>query len=106
MNDSKPRIPNKSQSTDSRNKPSFSAVDTGETNLYILEFKYNKKNMKCPNCKSKNVIKRGRGKGKFGSDQLYYCKDCGRRFADKNYYEFEPKKAEVRYSKNKYSKKQ
>ena len=40
--------------------------------------------MKCPGCKSKKVIKRGRRKGKFGSEQLYYCKDCGRRFADRS----------------------
>jgi len=40
--------------------------------------------MKCPNCKSKNIIKRGRRKGKFGSEQLYYCKDCGRRFAGRS----------------------
>jgi transposase-like protein len=40
--------------------------------------------MKCPGCKSKKIIKRGRRKGKFGSEQLYCCKDCGRRFAGRS----------------------
>ena len=38
--------------------------------------------MRCPNCKSLNIIKRGRRKIKFGSKQLYQCKDCRLRFSD------------------------
>ena len=38
--------------------------------------------MKCPDCKSKYIVKRGERKGKFGSKQLYFCKNCGKRFAD------------------------
>jgi len=36
----------------------------------------------CPNCKSKNVVKKGQRKGKFRIKSLYYCKDCNKRFAD------------------------
>ncbi len=32
--------------------------------------------IKCPDCKSKDIIKKGFGKGK----QRYQCKDCGRAF--------------------------
>jgi len=35
--------------------------------------------MKCPKCKSGNVIKYGR----YGDAQTYYCKDCRKRFRDK-----------------------
>ena len=38
--------------------------------------------MRCPNCKSLNIIKRGRREIKFGSKQLYQCKDCRLRFSD------------------------
>jgi transposase-like protein len=38
--------------------------------------------MKCPECNSGNVVKRGIRKQKFGSKQLYFCKHCGKRFAD------------------------
>ena len=32
--------------------------------------------VRCPNCNSKCVVKRGKRKGKFGSKQRYYCKEC------------------------------
>ena len=33
----------------------------------------------CPHCNSKNIIKYGR----YGDDQIYYCKNCRKRFRDK-----------------------
>ena len=39
--------------------------------------------MKCPECNSREIVKRGKRKQKFGSKQLYFCKQCGKRFADK-----------------------
>ena len=41
------------------------------------------KNLKCPECSSKHIIKRGKRKGNFGIVQIYRCKECGRTFADK-----------------------
>ena len=38
--------------------------------------------MRCLNCKSLNIVKKGKRKTKFGYRQLYYCKDCRLRFAD------------------------
>ena len=38
--------------------------------------------MKCPNCKSPSIIRKGRRKTKFGFRQLYHCKECRREFAD------------------------
>ncbi len=38
--------------------------------------------MRCPNCKSLNIIKRGRREIKFGSKELYQCRDCRLRFSD------------------------
>jgi transposase-like protein len=38
--------------------------------------------MKCPKCNSREIVKRGKRKGKFGSKQLYFCKHCSKRFAD------------------------
>ena len=38
--------------------------------------------MKCPECNSGNVVKRGKRKGKFVIKQLYFCTQCGKRFAD------------------------
>jgi len=38
--------------------------------------------MKCPNCKSPRIIRKGRRKVRFGFRQLYHCKDCRREFAD------------------------
>lgn len=40
--------------------------------------------IKCSNCASKNVIKRGERNGKFRNRQLYQCKNCGRRFTDQS----------------------
>lgn len=40
--------------------------------------------MKCPECNSKKIIKRGKRKGKFGNKQIYYCKNCDRRFVDRS----------------------
>jgi len=39
--------------------------------------------IRCPICKGKHVIKKGRVRTKFGSRQIYYCKDCERRFTDR-----------------------
>ncbi len=36
--------------------------------------------MKCSNCGSQNIIKKGRRKTKFGFRQFYYCKDCEKGF--------------------------
>jgi transposase-like protein len=38
--------------------------------------------MKCPNCKSPSIIRKGRRKTKFAFRQLYHCKECRREFAD------------------------
>jgi len=38
--------------------------------------------MRCPHCKSLNLVKRGRRKTKSGFKQLYQCKDCRLRFSD------------------------
>ncbi len=39
----------------------------------------NNEDIKCVNCKSKNIVKRGKQKTKQ-EKQIYYCKDCGKRF--------------------------
>lgn len=39
--------------------------------------------MKCPECKSKHIIKKGKLNVRYGSKQRYLCKDCGRRFVDR-----------------------
>ncbi|PKP58818.1 MAG: hypothetical protein CVT88_06650 [Candidatus Altiarchaeales archaeon HGW-Altiarchaeales-1] len=39
------------------------------------------KNISCPKCKGENVIRKGRQNTKFGFVQLFYCKDCQRKFA-------------------------
>jgi len=39
--------------------------------------------IKCPICKSKNVIKKGRKKTKYRIKQAFYCKNCKRYFVDK-----------------------
>ena len=38
------------------------------------------KEIRCPECKGKNVIRKGRGKTKFGYRQFYYSKDCWKGF--------------------------
>ena len=42
-----------------------------------------KDNTRCPACKGENIIKKGRVGTKFGSKQIYFCRDCGRRFANR-----------------------
>lgn len=42
-------------------------------------------NLKCPECSSKYIIKKGMRKGNFGVAQLYRCKECGTTFADKTF---------------------
>jgi len=38
---------------------------------------------KCPQCRSRQVIKKGKRKGPFGITQMYRCKTCGRSFGEK-----------------------
>jgi len=38
--------------------------------------------MKCPNCKSSRIIRKGRRKTRFGFRQLFYCRECRRDFTD------------------------
>lgn len=40
--------------------------------------------MKCPECNSKQVVKRGMRKRSFGSIQIYQCKECQRRFTNES----------------------
>ena len=39
-----------------------------------------KETIKCINCGSRNVVKKGRSKTKFSVRQIYKCKDCNKRF--------------------------
>lgn len=43
--------------------------------------------MKCPNCKSNEVVKRGKRYNKFGIKQLYLCKKCNQTFIKKDGFE-------------------
>lgn len=43
------------------------------------------KSIKCPDCDSKKVVKRGKRKQRFEFVQLYQCKDCNRRFTTKSF---------------------
>ena len=38
------------------------------------------KSLKCPECSSKHIVRRGKRKQHTGVVQTYYCKQCGRRF--------------------------
>ena len=38
--------------------------------------------MECPECESKNVIKKGQRKTQYGIKQRYLCKDCRKTFTD------------------------
>lgn len=38
--------------------------------------------LKCPNCRSSNIIKKGTRETKLGFRQLYYCNDCQKGFVD------------------------
>ena len=40
-------------------------------------------NRKCPNCESKEIIRKGRRKEKFEIVQKYQCKECGENFSSK-----------------------
>lgn len=39
--------------------------------------------MKCPECKSRDVIKKGKRKTRYKLEQVYYCKNCKKRFVKK-----------------------
>lgn len=41
--------------------------------------------MKCPYCRSSNIIKKGQRKSKFGLKQFYLCKNCRKGFIDSNF---------------------
>lgn len=43
--------------------------------------------MKCPECKSKNVSKRGKRYNKSGAKQLYLCNKCKIKFVEQNGFE-------------------
>jgi len=49
--------------------------------------------MKCPKCKNKNVIKRGKRYNNSGTKQLYLCNDCEFTFMKKDGFE------KMRYNK-------
>ena len=38
----------------------------------------------CPNCNSKNIIRKGKRKNKFQTIQIYQCKDCKKYFTSEN----------------------
>lgn len=40
------------------------------------------KEIKCPNCKGIKVIKKGKRKVESGYRQIYFCKDCEKKFSD------------------------
>ena len=40
--------------------------------------------MICLWCESKDVIKKGKRKTKYKVEQVYYCKTCRKRFADRS----------------------
>ena len=43
--------------------------------------------MKCPECKSKNVSKRGKRYNKSGAKQLYLCNKCKIKFVEQDGFE-------------------
>ena len=43
--------------------------------------------MKCPKCKSKNIIKRGKNHNKSGIKQIYLCKNCNANFVEPDGFE-------------------
>ena len=43
--------------------------------------------MKCPKCKNKNIIKRGKRYNKSGTKQLYFCNTCEFTFMKKDGFE-------------------
>ncbi len=38
--------------------------------------------MKCPKCKSKDIVKRGKNYNKSGEKQIYLCKNCSANFVE------------------------
>ena len=52
--------------------------------------------MKCPFCKSKNIIKKGKRKTKYKLKQIFYCKNCGKYFVgDEIHYKMYPAKVVI-----------
>ena len=43
--------------------------------------------MKCPNCKSNDIVKRGKRYNKSGAKQLYLCNKCDLTFVKKDGFE-------------------
>ena len=43
------------------------------------------KDVKCPGCGSKHIIKRGKRKTKLGAEQVYYCKGCTKTFVQRGF---------------------
>ncbi|PKP60522.1 MAG: hypothetical protein CVT88_02765 [Candidatus Altiarchaeales archaeon HGW-Altiarchaeales-1] len=46
--------------------------------IYVIEIKTD---VLCPKCSGNNVIRKGKQETKFGPVQLFYCKDCNRKFS-------------------------
>ena len=42
------------------------------------------KNIQCPACRSKHIVKRGKRKQRFRTVQIYQCKECKRRFVTRS----------------------
>ncbi len=51
----------------------------------MTEKKENIEKKTCPNCGSKNLIKKGTRKNKLKEVRVYYCKDCMKKFSDSNF---------------------
>ena len=43
--------------------------------------------MKCPKCKSSDIVKRGKRFNKLSTKQLYLCNKCGRKFVEHDGFE-------------------
>jgi len=51
----------------------------------MTEKKENIEKKTCPNCGSKNLIKKGIRKNKLKEVRVYFCKDCLKKFSDSNF---------------------
>jgi|SRR5690554_989054 len=51
----------------------------------MTENKENIEKKTCPNCGSKNLIKKGTRKNKMKEVRVYLCKDCSKKFSDSNF---------------------
>lgn len=51
----------------------------------MTENKENIEKKNCPNCGSKNLIKKGTRKNKLKAVRVYFCKDCSKKFSDSNF---------------------